>query len=505
MSRFNPRDRTFRNYSASDGLLGNEFYGYNTPWKSPRGEMFFGSQGGMIAFYTDGVVDNPYVPPVVLTDFQILGKTAPIGGNSPLRRSISMTDSLTLTHAESIFSFEFSALSYVSPDRNRYRYRLEGLETQWNEVGSDRRFVTYTTLAPGQYVFRVQGSNNRDLWNQKGVTLRLTILPPWWATWWFRAIAGLLVLACLAYYLRLRRIEQRNRRLLQQEKMLRELNLELDRRVMERTAELQQEVERRRSTEAYLRIAATAFECQEGMAVTDAEHVILQVNQAFTAITGYSAEEVMGRKISMLRSDRHEQAFYDELMAELHRQGVWQGEIWRRRKNGTVSPIWLTITAVRDLSGEVSHYVQTLIDITERKAAAEKIERLAFYDPLTGLPNRRLLLDRLQQTVASSARSGEEGALLFLDLDNFKILNDTLGHDIGDLLLQQVTRRLAACVREIDTVARLGGDEFVILLKNLNRLPEDAAAQVKAVCEKILVSLDRPYILCGLWKASDQH
>ena len=494
LSRFDPSERSFKNYSISDGLLGNEFYGYNTPWKSPRGEMFFGSHGGLTAFFPERVVDNPYIPPVVLTAFQILGKPVPIGGNSPLSRSISVTDALTLTYAQSIFAFEFAALSYISPARNHYRYRLEGLETQWNETSSDRRFVTYTTLRPGQYLFRVQGSNNRGLWNETGVAIRIAILPPWWSTWWFRALVALLALAVCAYSMQLLRIGQRNRRLLREKNLLRDLNLELDRRVAERTAELQREVDRRRSTESYLRIAATAFECQEGMAITNADHMILQINKAFAAITGYTAEEVVGANSTMLRSDPHAPAFDDGLMEELCNKGVWQGEIWHRRKNGEIFPVWLTFAAVRDPSGEVSHYVETLIDITERKVA-EKFEHLAFYDSLTGLPNRRLLYDRLQQAQAASARNQQEGALLFIVLDNFKGLNDTLGHDIGDLLLQTVAQRLTACVREVDTVARLGGDEFVIVLNNLSKEPGDATAQVKAVGEDILASLSRPYTL----------
>jgi signal transduction histidine kinase/ligand-binding sensor domain-containing protein/DNA-binding NarL/FixJ family response regulator len=215
LSRFNPRDRTFRNYYASDGLWVSEFYGAKVAWKSPRGEMFFCSYTGLTSFFPNQVEDNLYIPPVVLTDFQIFGKPVPIGGDSPLKQSISVTDSLVLSHRQNIFSFEFSALSYASPERNRYRYRLEGLETDWNETDSSRRSATYTTLAPGEYVFRVQGSNNRGVWNEKGAEVRIRILPPWWATWWFRLGLGAFVVlsAGSAYYVRLRGIQARNREL----------------------------------------------------------------------------------------------------------------------------------------------------------------------------------------------------------------------------------------------------------------------------------------------------
>jgi len=258
---------------------------------------------------------------------------------------------------------------------------------------------------------------------------------------------------------------------------------------------LRNEVLQREVAELDLRIAATAFESQQGMLVTDADSVILRVNQAFTSITGYTAEETIGQTPRLLSSGRHDQAFYALMWDSINHDGAWEGEIWNRRKTGEVFPEYLTITAVKDSGGTVTNYVATLTDITLRKAAADEIKHLAFYDPLTALPNRRLLLDRLKKALASSARSGKEGALLFIDLDNFKTLNDTLGHDIGDLLLQQVAHRLESCVREGDTVARLGGDEFVLMLENLSQLPIEAAAQTEFVGDKILASLNQPYQL----------
>jgi diguanylate cyclase (GGDEF)-like protein/PAS domain S-box-containing protein len=246
-----------------------------------------------------------------------------------------------------------------------------------------------------------------------------------------------------------------------------------------------------------LRVAAIAFEAQEGMFITDADSVILRINQAFTDITGYTAEEVVGQTPHLLRSGRHDAKFYADMQASLQLRRSWKGEIWNRRKNGDIHPEWLTITAVTNEKGMLSHYVTTITDISQRKAAEEEIQRLAFYDSLTQLPNRRLLLDRLQHALASSARNDRMGALLFLDLDNFKVLNDTLGHDKGDLLLQQVAHRLVACVREGDSVARLGGDEFVIVLEDLSLIAHEAAAQAENVGEKILATLNTPYDLAG--------
>ena len=248
---------------------------------------------------------------------------------------------------------------------------------------------------------------------------------------------------------------------------------------------------------ADLRIAAIAFESQEGMFITNADNVILRINQAFTNITGYDTDEVLGKTPHILSSGRHDTQFYAAMRESIALTRTWRGEIWNRRKNGEIHPEWLTITAVTDSAGVLTHYVSTLTDISQRKAAEEQIQKLAFYDPLTQLPNRRLLLDRLQQALASSARSVRTGALLFIDLDNFKTLNDTLGHDKGDQLLQQVAKRLSSCVREGDSVARLGGDEFLLVLEDLSENATEAATQVETIGEKILAALNIPYNLDG--------
>ncbi|GAB5605483.1 EAL domain-containing protein [Sideroxyarcus sp. TK5] len=249
--------------------------------------------------------------------------------------------------------------------------------------------------------------------------------------------------------------------------------------------------------EAALRIAATAFETEEGMMVTDAQANIIQINQAFTDLTGYTAAEVIGKSPAILRSDRQSGVFFERMWASLQRDYSWQGEIWNRRKNGEIFPAWLSITAVVDKEGRVTNYVGAYVDFTERKKAENEIHHLAFYDPLSQLPNRRLLLDRLRQAIASGARNRTGGALMFIDLDNFKTLNDTKGHGIGDLLLIEVSRRLQAAVREGDTVARFGGDEFVLLLEGLSEDSAHAAVQARAVGEKVLASLSEPYQLEG--------
>ncbi|HWW68918.1 MAG TPA: EAL domain-containing protein [Duganella sp.] len=246
------------------------------------------------------------------------------------------------------------------------------------------------------------------------------------------------------------------------------------------------------------RIAATAFESSEAMMITDADSIILRVNHAFSEVTGYSSEEIVGRNPRILQSGRHDQAFYVAMWEGIRRCESWKGELWNRRKNGQIYPTWTTITAVRDETGAVTHYVGTQTDITEAKAAEEEIAHLAFFDVLTGLPNRRLLMDRLRHAFASCIRTRHNGALMFIDLDNFKEINDTLGHDKGDLLLQQAAARLSGCVREGDTVARLGGDEFMVLLDNLSESAEEAGLQTETVGEKIRATLNEAYDLTGI-------
>ncbi len=262
-----------------------------------------------------------------------------------------------------------------------------------------------------------------------------------------------------------------------------------------RIAGIEMDITERKHNDEELRIAVIAFESQEGMIVTDPNGVIIRVNQAFTRLTGYSAEEAVGKTPHLLSSGRHDKTFYQRMWVSLKEHGFWQGEIWNRRKNGMVYAEWLNISSVVAADGTVTHYVASFSDLTNNKEAAAEIHRLAYYDPLTKLPNRRLFQEQLAKALAVSGRSRKYGALLFIDLDNFKSLNDTLGHDMGDMLLTQVSTRLLGCTREGDTVARQGGDEFVVMLEELNQNPEEAAIQAEDVGEKILTALNRPYQL----------
>jgi len=221
----------------------------------------------------------------------------------------------------------------------------------------------------------------------------------------------------------------------------------------------------RMALEERLKLLASVFDnAQEGIALTDTRGTILEVNLSFCAITGYLRQEVVGQNPRILSSGRHPSVFYAAMWETLAREGAWQGEIWNRRKNGEVFPELLSITAVTDIRGVVTHYIAVFTDISDLKKQQQKIERLAHYDILTGLPNRALLADRLQMALAQARREQGQLAIAYLDLDGFKPVNDTYGHNVGDVLLTRVARRLTAALRETDTVARLGGDEFVLVL-----------------------------------------
>jgi diguanylate cyclase (GGDEF)-like protein/PAS domain S-box-containing protein len=239
-----------------------------------------------------------------------------------------------------------------------------------------------------------------------------------------------------------------------------------------------------------LLLAAKLFEqSSEGFMITDADCRIVKVNPAFTAISGYTEADALGRNPSMLASGRHDPAFFGAMWAELGELGSWQGEIWNRRKDGSLYPEWLSISSVAGAADRVTHYIASFSDITHRKAADDRIRHLAHYDALTGLPNRALLQDRATLALKAARRSGESVALMFLDLDHFKHVNDSLGHDIGDQLLVAVAGRFKATLREPDTLCRMGGDEFVLLL------PGTDATGAAHVAQKLTQLMQRPHHL----------
>ncbi len=260
-----------------------------------------------------------------------------------------------------------------------------------------------------------------------------------------------------------------------------------------RIAGIAEDITASKSVEEQLGLSAQVFvSSKEAIMITDANNVIIKVNKAFSDITGYAESEALGQNPRILKSDRHKLSFYKEMWHTLLSKGSWQGEIWDRRKNGEIYPKWASIHLVRNERGEITNHIALFSDITERKASFEQIKHLAHYDALTNLPNRTLLVERLESAIASAERSSKKLAVLFLDLDRFKNINDSLGHFAGDLLLQAVAKRLQRCVRATDTVARLGGDEFVVILTGIK-----SAGDAAHVAQKMLESMMEPVPIEG--------
>ena len=254
-----------------------------------------------------------------------------------------------------------------------------------------------------------------------------------------------------------------------------------------------EDISRRIRDAQHLLLSGKIFEnTQEGIVVTDAGGTILAVNQAFVAVTGYSVDEALGRKPSLLSSGRHDDSFYAEMWQALVEQGQWRGEIWNRRKNGEIYPEWINISAIHDDAGAVSHYVAIFSDITKVKENEERLRHLAHFDALTGLPNRFLFQDHVELALVQAARAGKQVAIMFLDLDRFKLINDTLGHRAGDTLLTEVGQRLASCLRAGDTLSRFGGDEFTVVLPDL-----ESGSAAATVADKFIEALSPPFHIAG--------
>ncbi len=253
------------------------------------------------------------------------------------------------------------------------------------------------------------------------------------------------------------------------------------------------DISERIQAERGLREAATVFESTaEAIMITDTNGVIRRINQAFTHMTGYTAEEALGQTPRILKSGRQDDLFYKSMWERLIAQGRWEGEVWNKRKSGDVFPVWQIVSTVRDEQGRSVGYVALFIDITQKKRDEDEIAYRANYDALTGLPNRNLLAERLGQALKQARREGSRVAVMFVNLDFFKQVNDTLGHAVGDHLLQLVAERMRLCVRETDTIARLGGDEFVILLMDI-----DEISPASIVAEKLIAQMSEPFVIEG--------
>lgn len=256
---------------------------------------------------------------------------------------------------------------------------------------------------------------------------------------------------------------------------------------------MKQEAASRRTADRQLELAAAVFDnAAEGIVITDPKGGIIAVNHAVCQVTGYNREELIGQNPRIFASGRHGKDFYRRMWESIRHIGLWQGEIYNRRKNGEIYPEWLSIVGVRDAHNKLTNFIAIFTDITRQKENEARLNYLAFHDALTGLPNRVLFQDRLAQAIARSARDGKKMALLFIDLDRFKDVNDTAGHAVGDLLLRAVASRLGACVRSDDTLARLGGDEFTMIVRDVH-----TAIDAAQVADRVLHHLTEPFCVDG--------
>ncbi len=244
-----------------------------------------------------------------------------------------------------------------------------------------------------------------------------------------------------------------------------------------------------------LRIAETVFQAHDAIIITDQSTRIISVNPAFSTITGFTEQEAIGRTPKLIQSGKHNKLFFKELWEALLHDQSWCGEIWNKRKDGDLFPCWQTISTVKNALGEITHYVSFFSDISKFKENEQAIERLAFYDPLTDLPNRRLLEDHLAHEFQTAKRYHRYGALLFLDLDRFKLINDSLGHSVGDEILKMTAKRLQNILRQSDIPVRLGGDEYIVLIPAQNKKLKEMASQAQSVAEKIIKAINEPYMI----------
>ncbi|MEO8010816.1 MAG: diguanylate cyclase, partial [Dokdonella sp.] len=562
----------FHLYALEDGLQSAEFNG--GAFAALRdGRFAFGGVEGLNLVSPTSVTASRFVPPVLITGVRI--------GNAD-NGDVTIADPIEIAHDDRVIQFEFAALDFAAPERNRFRYRLEGFDESWVDAGT-RHDATYTNLDAGRYAFRVQASNHDGYWNEQAAQIDLVVKPAWWMSVPMQiayALMALLIGFLLWDAVRRKRAEEKrhNRELKDRENRLRLAlwgssdefwDLDMDSGVLVRLSATRAHGSQREQTlsvydwlrsnvhpddqrviaerlDAHITGKSTLFESEqrmrtagdewmwvlvrgkivkrneagrplricgtardvtasreaererriaqevissmgEAVTVTDLDFRFVSVNPAFTRTTGWQEHEVCGRSAALLNCAQHSPEHYQTLRDTIQREGHWLGELWQRRKNGEEFLSWLQSSEVRDAQGVRTHYVQVLTDITERKRNEQELRYLANYDTLTGLPNRTLLSERLGHAVVRARRSARKVAVLFLDLDRFKHVNDSMGHAAGDRMLKAAGGRLRDNVRDGDTVARIGGDEFTVVLEDIVDVGE-----AERVAQKLIIAFEQP-------------
>ena len=443
---YDMNDLNHRVFGAKEGLLGSEFNdgAYNV---AADGSLYFGTTNGVAIIYP-GEIKTP-----ANTDkLNFIDATLYREAHSQVV-SLQGKTQLAVDHHTFAIKVRFSALNYYASHQTSYAYQLSS--DKWIELGDDFA-ITLNNLAIGQHTLKVRSKIGGAEWSQPQ-TLDIHIQPPAWRTWWAHTLYILLLLVSIGWG-----IGKRRRRVAEKLKMNNQL-----------------------------RLFAEAFKnTTEGVMIMHSSRTIVAVNAAFTAITGYAEDEVIGSGTDIINSRRHSEDFYDHIWQTLDEERQWHGEIWQNNKKGEDIAVEMTVSSVTNEASQISHFVAVFSDITERLNAEQELRKLAKYDSLTGLPNRTLLQDRLEHAISHSRREHQKLAVLFLDLDRFKQVNDSLGHDIGDLLLINVSERISKILREDDTFARLGGDEFVIIVEDMREINELAH-----VASRIISALQKPFSL----------
>ena len=415
LSRFDPDTGKFRNFDRRDGLQANDFT-IRAAAKSGDGTLYFGGNGGLNRFRPEDIRENPYVPPVVLTGLRIFNRPAKPGPESPLRRPIQMADEIVLRPDQSVFAIEFAALNFSVPEKNQYAYRMSGVDPDWVHVGADRRFATYTKLAPGDYRFEVRGSNNDGVWNEEGTSIRVRVLPPWWSALWFRAGILLTTFGLLfgGYRWRVRGIRNRNRELAAEVgRRTRELE-SINRHLWESMGEQERTAAALRESEERFRLA---FEnASVAICLVDPTGRITRVNHRMCEIFGYRAEELTGMTVNDISCPEDVQKSPEFIRKALAGE-VTVGEFEKRyfRKNGEI--LWGRVISAlaRDPMGRPLYFISHIEDITERKAAADAL--------------------RASHERFAAVMDGIRGLMYVSDLETYEVLfaNRALRQEFGDV------------------------------------------------------------------------
>jgi PAS domain S-box-containing protein len=428
LSRFDPQTDSFRNYTESDGLQSNTFYPYSAYSKSLSGQMFFGGPNGFNAFYPDQIVDNPHPPPVLITDFQLANKPVPIGAESVLQKSILETDEIVLSYQDRVLSFEIAVLNYQAPEKNRYNYIMEGFEQEWNEVDHTRRFVTYTNLDPGEYVFRAIGSNNDGIWNEEGDSIRIIVIPPWWETMWFRISMVVVAIGLLVggFRWRVSGIDTRRR--------------ELEIQVQTMTQAKQMQAERDRILEV----------SQDMICIVGMDGYFQYVNPAWKKTLGYTEKDLLSKKfIGFVHLDDRAKTMREFETLTTGRQTV-DFENRYTHKDGSIRYLsWMATplpdeervyAVARDIT--IRKQIEISLQASRKKAEALAAKLISTQEAGSARLARELHDDIIQRL-----------AFLKIEVDKLEMENQSLPEPTGEKL-KQIAREIGKLSSDIHMISR---------------------------------------------------